>query len=241
MAASYSTKILLAMNSGGKCAFENCRIPLSEKGTIVGEAAHIYGEKKGAARYKADMTDEQRDKYDNLIYICPRCHTIIDKQEQHYPAELLFEVKFKHEEWVAQQLDNGMSEITFAELEVAAKAIASGTQAMNSDFHVITPEEKIKKNNLTSSTRGLVSMGLSRSSEVSKYLSKQTQLDPDFPQRLKNGFKEKYGALKQEMSGDALFMAMFNFTKSGTTDFIQEAAGLAILCHLFELCEIFEK
>ena len=66
---------------------------------MIGEAAHIYGEhagtkaKKASARYRDDMTDAERDHYDNLIYLCPTCHTKIDKQENEYPANLLFEIK----------------------------------------------------------------------------------------------------------------------------------------------------
>lgn len=74
-------KKLLLQRSGDRCAFSDCRKSLSANGTelddavILGEMAHIAGEKPGAtgknnasARYNATMTDEQRNHYDNLIY-----------------------------------------------------------------------------------------------------------------------------------------------------------------------------
>ena len=84
-------------------------------------------------------------------------------------------------------------------------------------------------------------MGLSRSSEVGNYLMRASQLDPDLPERLKEGFKEKYVELSQSSSGDELFMEMLEFAESGQRNFRQKAAGLAILAHLFHLCEVFEK
>lgn len=252
MSASYPTKIMLAMKSGNKCALVECRKSLvfdgeNAKPAVIGEAAHIYGEnagtkaKKASARYKEDMTDEERNHLYNLIYLCPTCHTKIDKQEEDYPAERLFKIKEEHENWIVTQLDEQMSEITFAELDVAAKAIATGQHSTGNGLTVITPEEKIAKNDLSSEVSALIAMGLSRSSEVSGYLSKAAQLDPDFPERLSNGFKEKYSELKMVSSGDHLFSALLSFAQSGQSEAKHQAASLAILSHLFHICEVFEK
>ncbi len=246
MSTSSRTKILLAMRSGQHCALPECRINLTSDGVqantvVIGEAAHIYGEKDGSARYKKEMSNYERNHFDNLMYLCPSCHTKIDKQFEDYPAEKLIEIKRRHEVWVSERLDEGMSEVTFAELEIAAQAIASGQHSTNIDFHVITPEEKIQKNGLTQKVRVLISTGLSISPEVESYLSKVSQLDSDFPERLKNRFKDKYFELSKLYSGDDLFMAMFDFAKLGQQDFKQQAASLAILTHLFHLCEVFEK
>jgi hypothetical protein len=254
MSATYPTKVFLAMKSGNVCAFKNCRRALTSDGinsnpAVIGEAAHIYGESPGtstkpaSARYRVDMTDEQRNHYNNLIYLCPTCHTKIDKQEDDYPASLLFTVKCEHEFWVAEQLDQGMSEVTFAELEVAAKALASGKHSSNGDgFDVIPPEKKIQKNGLSDAVRSDIAMGLSKSHEVERFLvNMATNVDEEFPERLKNGFKDKYYELKKTLSGDELFASMLEFAIAGQKGFKQQAAGLAILSHLFSLCEVFEK
>lgn len=254
MSASYPTKIFLAMKSGNVCAFKDCRKALTSEGvksnpSVIGEAAHIYGESPGtktkpaSARYRQDMTDEQRNHYNNLIYLCPSCHTKIDKQEADYSAELLFSLKKEHESWVAEQLDQGMSEVSFAELEIAAKALASGKHSSNGDgFDVITPEEKINKNGLSDIVRSDIAMGLSKSHEVERFLANMaTNVDENFPERLKSGFRNKYLELKKTLSGDELFMTMLEFAQAGQKGFRQQAAGLAILSHLFHLCEVFEK
>lgn len=116
MSATYPTKVFLAMKSGNVCAFKYCRRALTSDGinsnpAVIGEAAHIYGESPGtstkpaSARYRVDMTDEQRNHYNNLIYLCPTCHTKIDKQEDDYPASLLLTVKSEHEFWVTRKVN----------------------------------------------------------------------------------------------------------------------------------------
>lgn len=240
------------MKSGNICAMTNCETSLTSEGdvsnpSIIGEAAHIYGENPGtktkppSARYRDDMSDKERNHYDNLIYLCPTCHTKIDKQEADYPAKILIQTKVDHELWVEEQLDNGMSDVTFTELDIAAKAIASGQHSDNGDLHVLPPEEKITKNTLGAVSRSYISMGLSRSSEVSKFLSQMSQLDNQFPIRLKDGFQQKYLELKKSLTGDELFMGMLKFAQTGQKDFKQQAASLASLSHLFHLCEVFEK
>jgi len=81
MAVTYPTKLLLAFRSGDRCAFPDCGIALTIEGgqgnpSVIGEAAHIAGEREGSARYDPSMTDEQRNHYNNLIYLCPTHHRV---------------------------------------------------------------------------------------------------------------------------------------------------------------------
>ena len=82
MSVSYPTKLLLAYRSGDRCALPDCGqqlIPLQARAgspSNVGEAAHIAGERPGGSRghrsaryYNPDMTDDQRNGYNNLIYV----------------------------------------------------------------------------------------------------------------------------------------------------------------------------
>lgn len=252
MSVSYPTKLLLAMRSGNICALEDCLKHLSADGissgpAVIGEAAHIYGEQPGtdrspaSARYRKDMINNDRNHFDNLIYLCPSCHTKIDKQEEDYPAYWLIKRKATHESWVASQLDKNMDKVTFAELEVAAKVISSGNLAGSNDRTVIPPKEKISKNKLGDEVKSYISMGLSKSGEVTIFLSQMSQMDDGYGNRLANGFKEKYKEFKKDMNGDDLFFAMLKFAQSGQNDFKYQSAGLALLSHLFQICEVFEK
>lgn len=236
---------ILYGRAAGRCAFANCRknivlddIP-NDKSKQIGKIAHIVAHSPDGPRGDKSYPPDKLNIYENWILLCPSCHDLIDTRPLLYTIATLREIKLSHEAWVEEGLDQ--SSVTFAELEVAAKAIATGQHYESSDFTVIPPEEKIKKNNLTNLSARYIAMGLSRSLEVEKFLSSMAIVDQAFPERLKNGFKHKYLELQKTSSGDALFMDMLSFATSGFKDITECAAGLAILVHLFHLCEVFEK
>lgn len=250
MARKYPQKDLKLLfgNAANRCAFPNCRakLALEDSSTApkqqLGEIAHIVAHEPDGPRGDKNFPKNKLDCYDNWILLCPKCHTIIDKQPQKYSTEVLHKIKNDHEHWVANKLSEEMAYISFTELDLIAKGLVSGVNAQgSSSFKVITPEEKMTKNSLTSSTRQLLIMGLSRSPEVKNYLTQMTLLDPNFSSRLVGGFKEEYLRLRNEHIGDELFNEMVLFSHNGSTEFPYQAAGLAVVCHLFQLCEIFEK
>lgn len=255
MSASYPTKLLLAFRSGDQCAL--CRKQLtidSAKGGpySVGEAAHIAGENDGkgkaklSARYDPAMTDEERDHYDNLIYLCGRCHTSIDvipQGEHDYPVEKLHRIKFDHVKTVRQAMLDAFAEVGFPELQEATHwASAVQPSSVTGDYSLLKVEDKIKKNDLEDDARGIIAMGLGVASEVARYIESVAQIDVEFPERLKAGFLEKYWRLKKEgVRGGDLFEMMCQFAQQGFQRQAQRSAGLAVLIHLFEACEVFEK
>lgn len=103
--------------AAGICSFIGadgsfCRVHLVQEpspddpAVIIGENAHIEGEKDGAARYRTNMTDAERNAYQNLILLCPNHHTIIDKLPvETYTVTRLKAMKAKHEEWVRTRLN----------------------------------------------------------------------------------------------------------------------------------------
>ena len=258
MSVSYPTKILLAYRSGDRCALPDCGRNLSEGESgdsfNVGEAAHIAGEHGGgtrghrSARYDPNMTEEERNHYNNLIYICPTCHKKIDaipRGETVYPVERLRKIKNEHEQKVRDAIADAFVDVGFPELEEATLWIMQVNLQQadpDNDFSVIAPEDKIKKNALENSSRMIITMGLSVSREVRTFIESVAQTDQDFPERLKLGFLQEYYRLRQERhSGDALFDLMCRFAQQGFREQSKKCAGLAVLVYLFETCEVFEK
>jgi len=76
----------------------------NSKATVIGEAAHICGEKPNAKRYDATMTDAQRDSIDNGIWLCRNCHKQIDSDESKYPVLRLHAWKIEAEAVAAERL-----------------------------------------------------------------------------------------------------------------------------------------
>ena len=177
-----------------------------------------------------------------MILLCPNCHTKIDKSPEEYSIEFLKRKKREHEKWVEERLKKNISRINFAELDIAARAIATQDYSSESDFQITLIQEKINKNELSQSAINYMKAGISRSAEVGEYLRKQGQLDPAFPHRLSQGFQKKYKEFKQEANnGDDLFWELVSFINSILIGKKERLAGLAILCHLFVICEVFEK
>lgn len=247
MSASYPTRIILAFRSSGVCAFPGCGKHLTYEAkvgddTYVAEAAHIRGEKPNAARYEVTMTDKERDDVSNLVYLCTDHHTIIDKVEEDWPVATLLALKKSHETQVREALEEAFVDVAFPELERSISWVTAQAPSTNGSFDIITPDEKIKKNELSNGARHIIAAGLISRSIVSAYVEAEAQLDPDFPERLKAGFLEEYYFLrKQGHKADELFELMCSFAQRGIHNQADRTAGLAVLVYLFEICDVFEK
>lgn len=59
----------------------------------VGIAAHICAASLGGPRYSLEMSTQQRTAYDNGIWLCAVCATLIDREPDQYPPDLLKKYK----------------------------------------------------------------------------------------------------------------------------------------------------
>lgn len=235
----------LCMKNGRFCAI--CHTDLiikndaSNLDTIIAEIAHIKGKQPGGPRYDDSMTPKERNASDNLILLCPNCHKKVDDQGEVYTTEKLTQIKEEYESWITERTQNAMVWMTFAELEVVTKYLASG-QAISSDsLTIIPPKEKIRRNGLSPKVEGLIRLGMTQVKQVAEYIEKSP--DIEFGERLKEGFVVQYERLKniEKYQGDDLFNELLDSVTGGTSDFPKRAAGLSVLVYLFEKCEVFEK
>lgn len=249
MSATYPNKLLLAFHSGNQCAFSGCtkqltvEAPTGGDAVILGEAAHIAGEQPKAARFVNTMTDDERNHYNNLIYLCGDHHTQIDKQEAHFTIADLLQRKKEHETKVRDALNTAFSQIGFSELHWATQWVNKLQPLASSlDLSLLPPEDKIMKNDLTNASRMTIIMGLSVAKLVGEFVQQEALIDSDYPERLKAGFLEEYYRLKRAgHHGDALFDLMCVFSQRGLQTQSQRSAGLAVLVYLFEKCDVFDK
>jgi len=210
---------------------------------VTGVAAHIAGERPGSARHDQSMTEEQRNHYNNLIYLCGDHHTQIDQQEIDFPVKRLLEIKANHENKVREAVNAAFAEVGFPELAQATAWISRLEAGQASyDFSVVPLADKIRKNELSSSSIVTITMGLTVVREVKEFIEQEAKLDADFPEKLKAGFLEEYYRLRKEgQRGDILFELMCQFSQHGMTEQAGRSAALAVLIYLFECCEVFEK
>lgn len=256
MSVSYPTKLILAYRSGDLCALPGCRRHLlqnSDGGDLinVGVAAHIAGEHDGkgtrrpSARFDPNMTDEERNHHNNLIYLCPTCHEKIDSRpgERDYPVERLQKIKVDHEKKVREAVADAFANVSFPELaEITQWLQQVDLSQLEIDFSLIPLEAKLKKNDLGTNSQFIITMGLSIAPVVKDFVESFSQTDPQFSDRLKFTFLEEYARLKKDgHNGDELFDLMCHFSQQGFRENTHKAAGLAVLTFLFEACEVFEK
>ena len=235
---------LLWGKSGNLCAMCHEYLVQDEGGNgfnPIGEMAHIEGENPGSARYNTHMTDSERCKYENLILLCPTCHTKIDNDIHKYTMDMLKELKQEHEQWIIELLETNIVNVTFTELEVIIKYLISNPVGSNDNsLTIIPPKEKIEKNELSTDIVYLINIGLLQVKQVKSYLN--VNIDRQFSERLKRGFVKEYSDMKNNgLKGDALFYELLKFASNNSKDFIVRAAGLSVLVYYFELCEVFEK
>ena len=238
---------ILCMRSYCTCAIPTCRKELivakteHDTESNIGEMAHIKGEKLGSARYDENMDEKDRNKHDNLILLCSTCHKTIDDQPGEYTIEKLHSIKFAHEKWASQIIRQEISNITFAELEVITKYLASNNVGYVENYQITGHIEKIKKNQLSETVSGLIGMGMTKVTLVREYID--NSYDNDFGERLRDGFVNEYTRLKndEKLQGDDMFYSLLVFAGGMVSDIVRSSASLAVLVYFFESCEVFEK
>lgn len=90
--------------ANGRCSFPNCpKVLVSERTTndprvMLGEIAHIVGERTNGPRGQPPLTQDERDSYENTILLCHEHHEVVDGQPKTYTVEVLLGYKRAHEE-----------------------------------------------------------------------------------------------------------------------------------------------
>jgi hypothetical protein len=237
LSRNYSPRTLKILFTfcGNQCAHPDCTQPIIENATafsgdlVVGQISHIYAHSDKGPRGKPGMTEQERREADNLLLFCPTHHVIVDGQHETYPAYLLFEWKRRHERPYRDSLTAKLNDLGYAELEVAARALVAAATDATGGYIVIPPADKIAKNKLGSTSTMLLTLGAAKSKEVSEVLRNAAQLESAFPERLRSGFQARYGALVAEgLTGDDLFMAMYEWAGGGNINKAREVAGVSV-------------
>ena len=102
-------KVSLFFECGGRCCL--CCIDLSydkfsRSRVNVEEYAHIIGDKENGPRGDIKKSKLYNGDINNIILLCPTCHTKVDKNIQYYTECKLHTIKSKHIRRVKQVLDS---------------------------------------------------------------------------------------------------------------------------------------
>lgn len=231
--------------SAGYCAL--CKVRIIESTDAggdypIGEAAHIFGEKEGSARYSEAESDDFVGSLNNHILLCPTCHTKIDKNEDDYTVDLLAEERDKHYKWVLTQLSEQVSEVNFPELTVVLDFLMqnNGEVAGEEDLSLVAIRNKIEKNYFSSDVESWIKLGLTKANMVKDYLNQHP--DIYFENRFRSKFVEEYNEIKKAGEhGDAAFYSLISKSTPDDNGLKGVAAATTVVTYFFERCDIFEK
>jgi hypothetical protein len=240
--------------SGQYCAFPACSTRIFEDvggdPVLIGEIAHIESSSDVGPRANPSLSERQRDSYSNLIVLCPTHHSLVDKADSSFLVEELRLWKADVERATADRLSVGSVDVTFAELSLICDAFAEGYSPIASTPMVaVGVEAKMLANGLTAAVRFWMTTGLSQAWMVTDFMNRQAQIIPTYPEKLRAGFVNQYNELRAEgVEGDDLFFALVSFgaeaalspQSSGERIWVAQSAALAVICHLFEVCDLFE-
>jgi hypothetical protein len=99
------TKLRLFADSAGFCQRPSCQqrlfVDTDSRNVHVAEMAHVFAASNKGPRANFELTEEERGAYENLVLLCPSCHTIVDKAPEDFPDHLLVEWKRRHVERIA--------------------------------------------------------------------------------------------------------------------------------------------
>lgn len=245
MVADAVRNVVIA-ESGGLCGNPDCRTLLACEAQWIGEIAHISGERPGSERYDPTLTDAQRGYANNLIALCPTCHTRVDKRAaaEEFPAQRL--LQWKRDRAVEQRRSAGsrIRSVQRAELVFVIRAITSHRFVATCDVEDLTllsPDRKLEYNGLSDSVRDAVTAALSRQPEMERAFQHLEYMDAGVRTAAASEITRAYEELSATSEGDRLFWAVVDWARQGDWKDDAHAAALVVVAYYFERCDIFER
>jgi hypothetical protein len=246
------TRVLLA-RSGNICAYRGCARELvyaainsKDQPKLVGKIAHISAASPGGPRYRPELSEAERNSSDNLMFLCGDHHDVVDSQEHAHPEEALLAMKREHEDAVRRAVLVATGDVSYKELGLICSVVATNTADDRTSLTLpITVANKLEKNKLTAATRQAIETGLTRSSMVEDFLAFQAQHNTNFEAALLARFKADYFTARAELvNPDDIFARVraIAVERAGIPASVElQAAALALVAYVFEICEIFES
>ena len=120
--------------TAGRCEFKGCNKPLYKHGITldkckISEFAHIIGDSENGPRGEKELSKALAKDPKNIMLLCPECHRYIDHEgKDKFTAEMLFEMKQRHEDRIARLTSLG------EDLQAHATTYGSKIGSHNPDF-----------------------------------------------------------------------------------------------------------
>ena len=140
------TKLRLFADAAGYCQRPTCgkRLFSDEGGPDyhIAEMAHIFAAADDGPRADTNLSTKDRANYDNLILLCPNCHTEIDKSPKTFPDDMIRDWKRNHKEKIS--IAFGVTK--FSSRQEARDYIEPLLQQNRATFDLIGPDNAYHEN-----------------------------------------------------------------------------------------------
>lgn len=205
--------------------------------------AHIVAHSDKGPRADPSFPPEKRNLAENLILLCPTHHVLVDAQDSTYTIDELRRWKQEQERFVRDALGAKIRAVGFAELDLATRnLLATPAEPLDKITPPLKPREKMALNGLSFATENTLNVGYLRYQDVDEFIGRTETIEPGYGDKLAAGFRTEYRRLANSgLTGDALFLALAEWSGQGRTDLESKAAGVAVLTYLFHVCDVFES
>ncbi|MBA2376825.1 MAG: hypothetical protein H0V75_11985 [Rubrobacter sp.] len=138
------TQLRLFASSGGFCQHPGCLRPLFlDVGTEtihIAEMAHIFAASDEGPRSTQTITEEERGRYENIVLLCPSCHTIVDKAPGAFPDQTMKQWKEQHSRRIAVTF----GAVTYADRKSVSEALRPLLLENRTIFNAYGPDQEYR-------------------------------------------------------------------------------------------------
>lgn len=203
--------------------------------------AHIETTNDGP-RYNQNLDPKDAKKIENLILLCPNCHSTIDNDPKGYPVAELKEIKMLHEARCRHITREHMTNLTHEIIRKIAKVLEENEKHLEGkpDYSIVPTKEKIQKNEISVEVEEYLKLGFMGVNLVKQYLNDYP--NPEDIRKITSSFVWTYRELvKNGHRGDVLFMKLWDYICGYLHNDEIRSGGLAMISYFFDICEAFEK
>jgi hypothetical protein len=206
--------------------------------------AHIIAAQDNGPRGDPTFPPELRERYDNLILLCPICHPEVDNPANYsaYPASTL-------REWKAAQRARRKTAVARArenpeikDLAALLNGLATAQRLVADDFDRTELRKKIEVNGLSAHVESTISRNVHYIPMVSRQIELQGRINPSYGDLIDARIAAEWLALcGQGIGGDAAFSALKDLLMFNCGQFGSEAIVEIVLTYFFERCTILHR
>lgn len=240
----------LCYDSLGVCGKPSCQqnlnIRTAKSGamTTIGEMAHIIAAQDDGPRGEPTFAPELRERYDNLILLCPICHPEVDNPANYgvFPKQELRSWKEQQRAQRRAAVARSREQPAIGELADLLDGLATADPVFGDSFDRVNLTKKIEVNSLSTTTSATIRRNVVHVPMVTNQIILVERFRPNYGEMIKTRMAAEWLSLAdQGMQGDFAFatlkdMLMFNHGRVGSEGIVD-----IVLAYFFELCTILHR